>query len=165
MITNTENCSDETFVYCASSTSSLTVKMNLTNILFSVSLTLPISFSQILHPRGFSLFWAPKRMRSMKHMISSQNLTKSVSKTAKMPSGRRLRGMHMSCIIIFTVKNVTRGLNLLDATTAKYDPSCAKRRCIFMQRTNLLCKKILMCVKYYLENLYSLLCYIIMFSY
>ncbi len=54
-------------------------------------------------------------------------------------------------------------MQLLDATTAKYDHSCAKRRCIFMQITNLLCKKIIMCVKYYLENVYSLLCYIIMF--
>ncbi len=74
-------------------------------------------------------------------MISSQNLMKSVSKTAKMPSGRKLRGMHMSCNIIHCQKCNSGVLNLLDATTAKYDNSCAKRRCIFMQRTNLLCKK------------------------
>lgn len=97
------------FTVLPSSTSSLTVKMNLTNILFSVSLILPISFSQILHPRGFSLFWALKRMRSMQHMTSSQNLTKSVLKTAKMQSGRKLRGMHMSCDMIFSAKNVTQG--------------------------------------------------------
>lgn len=66
-----------------------------TNILLSVSLILPISLSQILHPRGFNLFWALKRMMSMWHMSSLQNLTKSVLKVAKMRSGRKLLGKNM----------------------------------------------------------------------
>lgn len=92
------------FTVLPPSTSSLTVKMNFTNILFSVSLIHLIYFPQILHPRGFSLFWALKRMRSMQHMTSSQNLMKSVLKMAKMQSGRKLLGIHMSCNIIFSAK-------------------------------------------------------------
>ncbi len=150
------------FTVLPSSTSSLTVKINLTNTL-CVSHSSYLFFSDTPSQRVQFILGTEEDEEHEAHDLFTE-LDEICVKDGKDAEWKETaRYAHVLHHYIHCQKCNSGVFNLLDATTAKYDHSCAKRRCIFMQRTNLLCKKIIMCVKYYLENVYSLLCYIIMF--
>ncbi len=151
MITNTENCSDETFVYCASFLYLLSHSENefYKYPLLCVSHSSYLFFSDTPSQRVQFILGTEEDEEHAAHELFTE-LDEICAKDGKDAEWKETaRYAH---VLQHDIQCQKCNSGVLALLTAKYDHSCAKRSCIFMQRTNLLCKKILICVKYYLEN-------------